>query len=111
MQVEADDRGVTLAAGDADISTRLDEAEALLVLVNLIQNAIYWVSTQPRDAERRVMVDARDNADSSLTLIVSDSGPGVADDLRHRIFDPYFDQTRRCRPWLEHRGEHGRRHL
>lgn len=90
MQVEADDRGVTLAAGDADISTRLDEAEALLVLVNLIQNAIYWVSTQPRDAERRVMVDARDNADSSLTLIVSDSGPGVADDLRHRIFDPYF---------------------
>ncbi|WP_447947385.1 sensor histidine kinase [Microbacterium lacticum] len=90
MQVEADDRGVSLAAGDADISTRLDEAEALLVLVNLIQNAIYWVSTQPRDAERRVMVDARNNADSSLTLIVSDSGPGVADDLRHRIFDPYF---------------------
>ncbi len=90
MQVEADDRGVSLVAGDADISTRLDEAEALLVLVNLIQNAIYWVSTQPRDAERRVMVDARNNADSSLTLIVSDSGPGVADDLRHRIFDPYF---------------------
>ncbi|QEA30059.1 histidine kinase [Microbacterium sp. CBA3102] len=90
MQVEADDRGVSLAAGDADISTRLDEAEALLVLVNLIQNAIYWVSTQPRDAERRVRVDARNNADSSLTLIVSDSGPGVADDLRHRIFDPYF---------------------
>ncbi|MFC7789393.1 sensor histidine kinase [Microbacterium sp. MAHUQ-60] len=90
MQVEADDRGVSLAAGDADISTRLDEAEALLVLVNLIQNAIYWVSTQPRDADRRVMVDARNNADSSLTLIVSDSGPGVADDLRHRIFDPYF---------------------
>lgn len=90
MQVEADDRGVSLAAGDADISTRLDEAEALLVLVNLVQNAIYWVSAQPRDAERRVMVDARSNADSSLTLIVSDSGPGVADELRHRIFDPYF---------------------
>lgn len=90
MQVDADDRGVNLAAGDADISTRLDEAEALLVLVNLVQNAIYWVSTQPRDAERAVVVDARSNADSSLTLIVSDSGPGVADDLRDRIFDPYF---------------------
>lgn len=90
MQVEADDHGVTLAAGDSDISTRLDEAEALLVLVNLVQNAIYWVSTQPRDAERRVVVDARHNGDSSLTLIVSDSGPGVADELRHRIFDPYF---------------------
>ncbi|UOQ61504.1 ATP-binding protein [Leucobacter rhizosphaerae] len=90
MQVEADDRGVNLAAGDADISTRLDEAEVLLVLVNLIQNAIFWVSTQPRDAERAVVVDARSNSDSSLTLIVSDSGPGVVDDLRDRIFDPYF---------------------
>ncbi|WP_049160950.1 ATP-binding protein [Micrococcus luteus] len=68
MHVEADDRGVNLVAGDADISTRLDEAEALLVLVNLVQNAIYWVSTQPRDAERTVVVDARSNADSSLTL-------------------------------------------
>lgn len=90
MQVEADDHGVTLTAGNADISTRLDEAEALLVLVNLIQNAIYWVSTQPRDAERTVVVDARSDADSSLTLIVSDSGPGVTDELRDRIFDPYF---------------------
>jgi signal transduction histidine kinase len=90
MQVEADDHGVNLAAGDADIATRLDEAEVLLVLVNLVQNAIYWVSTQPRDAERTVVVDARSNPDSSLTLIVSDSGPGVTDDLRNRIFDPYF---------------------
>ncbi|MDJ1372431.1 sensor histidine kinase [Gulosibacter molinativorax] len=90
MQVEADDRGVQLITGDTDISTHLDEAEALLVLVNLINNAIYWTATQPQDVERKVMVDARSNSDSSLTFIVSDSGPGVPDDLRNRIFDPYF---------------------
>lgn len=90
MQVEADDRGVELVAGDTDVATRLDEAEVLTVLVNLVQNALYWTATQPKDAERKVVVDARSNPDSSLTFIVSDSGPGVSDELRGHIFDPYF---------------------
>lgn len=90
MQVEADDRGVELVAGDTDVTTRLDEAEVLTVLVNLVQNALYWTATQPKDAERKVIVDARSNPDSSLTFIVSDSGPGVSDEVRGHIFDPYF---------------------
>jgi len=90
MQVEADDRGVTLEASKTDVLTRLDEAEVLTVLVNLIQNAIYWAATQPKDAPREVLVDARRNADDSLTFAVSDSGPGVPEDIRGHIFDPYF---------------------
>lgn len=90
MQVEADDRGVELVAGDSDATTRLDEAEVLTVLINLIQNALYWTATQPKDAQRKVVVNVRSNPDSSLTFIVSDSGPGVPDELRGQIFDPYF---------------------
>jgi C4-dicarboxylate-specific signal transduction histidine kinase len=90
MQAEADDRGVALLVGDDDASTRLDEAEVLTVLINLIQNAIYWTATQPKGAERKVFVNTRRNPDSSVTFIVSDSGPGVPDDLRGHIFDPYF---------------------
>lgn len=90
MQVEADDQGVELLAGDDDFTTRLDEAEVLTVLVNLIQNAIYWTATQSKDADRKVLIGARSNDDSSLTFAVSDSGPGVPDDLRPHIFDPYF---------------------
>ena len=90
MQVEADDCGVKLVAGDTDVTTRLDEAEVLTVLVNLVQNALYWTATEPKDAERKVIVDARSNPDSSLTFIVSDSGPGVSDEVRGHIFDPYF---------------------
>lgn len=90
MQVEADDRGVELVAGNTDVTTRLDEAEVLTVLVNLVQNALYWTATQPKEAERKVFVDARVNPDESLTFIVSDSGPGVSDELRGHIFDPYF---------------------
>nr|WP_300146719.1 ATP-binding protein [Propionicimonas sp.] len=90
LQLEADDRGVELMAGDEDFTVRLDEAEVLTVLVNLIQNAIYWTATRSRDSERKVLVQARNNPDSSLTLVVSDSGPGVPPDLRGHIFDPYF---------------------
>lgn len=90
MQVEADDSGVTLEAGETDVMTRLDEAEVLTVLVNLIQNAIYWAATQPKDAARKVLVDARSNPDESLTFAVSDSGPGVPEGIRGHIFDPYF---------------------
>ncbi|MET4098996.1 signal transduction histidine kinase [Agrococcus sp. UYP10] len=90
MKMEADDLGVTLIAGECDHVTRVDESELLTVLVNLVQNAIFWTSTRPQGQDRVVLVDARVNEDSSLTFIVSDSGPGVAPELRELIFDPYF---------------------
>ena len=90
LQQEADDRSVQLVGGGTGIAVKIDEAELLTVLVNLIQNAIYWAATQPQGIERKVVVDARSNDDGSLTLIVSDSGPGVPSENRDHIFDPYF---------------------
>lgn len=90
LQQEADDRGVELAREGDAVAVKLDEAELLTVLINLIQNAIYWTSTQPKGVERKVTTTVRLNGDSSLTLVVSDSGPGVAESVRHHIFDPYF---------------------
>lgn len=90
LQQEADDRGVELAREGDAVAVKLDEAELLTVLINLIQNAIYWASTQPKGSERKVIVAARLNGDSSLSLVVSDTGPGVAEGIRAHIFDPYF---------------------
>lgn len=90
LQQEADDRGVQLSSEGTDIAVKLDEAELLIVLINLIQNAIYWTATQPKGIQRKVLVGARLNDDSSLTLVVSDSGPGVPESIRDHIFDPYF---------------------
>ncbi|QDZ14667.1 MULTISPECIES: sensor histidine kinase [Micrococcales] len=90
LQQEADDRNVQLVGGGTDIAVKIDEAELLTVLVNLIQNAIYWTATQPQGIERKVLVGARTNEDESLTLVVSDSGPGVPSESRDYIFDPYF---------------------
>lgn len=90
LQQEADDRGVELTREGEAVAVKLDEAELLTVLINLIQNAIYWTSTQAKGAERKVIAAARLNDDSSLSIVVSDSGPGVAEGVRHHIFDPYF---------------------
>ncbi|MDO5094024.1 MAG: ATP-binding protein [Propionibacteriaceae bacterium] len=90
LQQEADDCGVRLVQEGEPINVKIDEAELLTVLTNLIQNAIYWTSTQAKGAERKVITAARLNEDSSLSLVVSDSGPGVAESIRSHIFDPYF---------------------
>ena len=58
------------------------------VFVNLIDNAIYWVSKESPGLERRVTLDARDGA-----LLVSDTGPGVNASDRSAIFD--FGFTRK----------------
>ena len=89
LQQEADDRGVELVRAGDPVTVKIDEAELLTVLINLIQNAIYWTSTQPKGAERKVLATAR-LVDNSLSLVVSDSGPGVAEGIRAHIFDPYF---------------------
>ena len=90
LRQEADDRGVELKREGEAVAVKLDEAELLTVLINLIQNAIYWTSTQADATERKVIAAARLNDDSSLSIVVSDSGPGVAAEVRHHIFDPYF---------------------
>lgn len=90
LQQEADDRGVELIREGDAVAVKVDEAELLTVLINLIQNAIYWTSTRPKGTERKVLVAARLNDDASLSLVVSDSGPGVAEGVRAHIFDPYF---------------------
>jgi two-component system, NtrC family, nitrogen regulation sensor histidine kinase NtrY len=63
----------------------LDRALMRRVLTNLVRNAI----EASRPARARVhlgVARARDRA----VLTVADEGPGIADDVRERIFDPYF---------------------
>ncbi|MGD8195258.1 sensor histidine kinase [Herbiconiux sp. P18] len=90
VQADADEKAIELRLSGDDVETSVDSSEILTVLVNLIQNATYWVSTVPRTERRIIEISAVRNDDESLSLLVSDSGPGVPDSLREAIFDPYF---------------------
>lgn len=65
-----------------------DETELQQVFVNLLRNSIYWLRDVPK-GKRRIRISlSRD--DDGLHILFSDSGPGVGEEIRDRIFDPYF---------------------
>ena len=55
------------------------------VFVNLLDNAIYWLSVQSEQLERRITLDARNNV-----LRVYDTGPGIHRRDRDDIFEYGF---------------------
>ncbi len=66
----------------------VDEAELQEIFVNLLANSIHWLQQVEAD-DRRIRVEvSRD--DGALRVLFSDSGPGVREDVRDRIYDPYF---------------------
>ncbi|RQM44436.1 histidine kinase [Paraburkholderia bannensis] len=68
---------------------RVDRAEIQEVIVNLLENSLFWLETVPRE-RRRIAVDIRRTAEEHVEIIFADSGPGVPDSIRESIFDPYF---------------------
>lgn len=72
---------------DTQHKVTIDESELAVVLMNLIQNSIYWLSTV--DIERRIIVEVK-NEQNDLVIIVSDNGPGVKKGIEEDIFSPYF---------------------
>jgi two-component system, LuxR family, sensor histidine kinase DctS len=57
------------------------------VLVNLVRNAIEAVGDV--DADRRDITITTRPLDTQVMLTVEDTGPGVAADLQHRLFEPF----------------------
>jgi len=61
-------------------------AEVLQILINLIDNSIYWLNTIDND-DKTILVTLDGN---STQMIFSDNGPGVRDDDKAYIFEPFF---------------------
>lgn len=80
--------GIEVDLPSSHTTVTADEAELQQVFVNLLRNSLYWLREVPRE-ERRIKVSlVRD--DDGLHVLFSDSGPGVDEAVRDRIFDPYF---------------------
>ena len=73
---------VVPAAGDAEVE--VDRAELRRVFMNLVQNALEAVG-DAGEVELRSAVDG-----DRAVWTVRDTGPGIAEDVRARLFEPYF---------------------
>ncbi len=76
IAVVRDDRATRAAAGNRQ--------ELQQVCVNLIVNAL-----QAMPEGGTLTLATRDTADGAVEIIVSDTGPGIAPELRERLFSPF----------------------
>jgi len=67
----------------------VDQAEIQEVIVNLLQNSLYWLKQVPKES-RSIVVKVNRIEDNELEIIFSDSGPGVEKQYQDMIFEPYF---------------------
>jgi len=70
-------------------SVTVDGTELQEVIVNLLNNSLYWLRRVPK-SKREIAIDVVRNRDRSLSVIVEDSGPGVNEEYHDSIFEPYF---------------------
>ncbi|WP_294335841.1 ATP-binding protein [uncultured Sphingomonas sp.] len=77
---------VAIVADPAGRATRLigDRVRIEQILVNLIQNALDAIG----DGDGRITITAT-RADDQLTIVVADTGPGVASNIRGALFTPF----------------------
>lgn len=89
---EAEMRGkhVTRTLPRSSTPATVDPVELQQVFVNLLLNSLYWLSKLPKGEKREIRVDVQRIDDSELEILFCDSGPGVDEGIRDRIFEPYF---------------------
>ena len=68
---------------------RVDPAEFQEVIINLLQNSLYWLE-QVNESKREVEVSVERKGQDHVDILFSDSGPGVPPENRELIFEPYF---------------------
>jgi hypothetical protein len=81
--------GAQVSLPDTSTQVTVDQAEIQEVMVNLLQNSLYWLRQVPQ-GHRKVAVCVRRNSVDEVEIEFSDSGPGVEAAYRDYIFDPYF---------------------
>ncbi|MEE5067351.1 ATP-binding protein [Pseudomonas alliivorans] len=80
---------VKFSSPNTETLVSIDPAEFQEIIVNLLQNSLYWLKFV--SAEKRIIaVTVKRNSDSAIEMIVADSGPGVPAENREMIFEPYF---------------------
>jgi nitrogen fixation/metabolism regulation signal transduction histidine kinase len=86
--VETQDMEVLWEVPSGPIPVAIDRQMLRRVVVNLVRNSVQAIR-DANGASKRVVVRAAAEQEGAV-LVVEDSGPGVPEGMRERIFDPYF---------------------
>lgn len=78
-----------LQLADAPPMVMVDALEIRQVLLNLLRNALEAMADSPA-GQRLLRIETRQRDDGRIEVLVRDSGPGIAEELRSRLFEAYF---------------------
>jgi two-component system sensor histidine kinase TtrS len=89
LRPEAKRAGVELAVDQTDWDPWVlaQEIQIEQVLLNLGRNAIEAMAESP--GTRRLVLSAKPDRRGHIALAVTDTGPGLAPDIRERVFEPF----------------------
>lgn len=88
MQSDLEQEDVRCSLPQGQLLTTVDEAEIEMVLVNLLTNSLYWLRKGEVEDKAIAVESSRD--ETGVRVIFADNGPGVPEEVRDRIFEPYF---------------------
>jgi hypothetical protein len=80
---------VKFSPPDSQTLVSVDPAEMQEILVNLMQNSLYWLKVVPEHS-RVIAVSVKRSESGAVEVVVADSGPGIPWENRELIFEPYF---------------------
>ena len=89
LVTQVSDAKVTVDLPTTTHQVTIDKGEFQEILINLLDNSLYWLK-HSKAISRKVSVSVERNDDGSLSVVVEDSGPGISEDNREMIFQPYF---------------------
>lgn len=72
---------------DKNVVIQMNEGELQTILINLFDNACYWIK-ESKVTDRRIVVETEDREDGRITVVVSDTGMGVDPENAEKIFTP-----------------------
>ncbi len=87
--VDATPPRLTVEVDEGPTPVQIDAQMMRRALDNLVRNAVQAVAASGPDGGGNVIVAAKREADAGL-IEVRDDGPGIEEDSRARVFDPYF---------------------
>jgi two-component system sensor kinase FixL len=112
---DADAHGIrhSLALDPAADRVEVDPVQVQQLVLNLVRNAAEAVTEMPVP-DRKVRIVTRRTAPAEVEVEVADSGPGIAPELRDRLFEPFASSKSEgtgiglsiCRTIVEAHGGH-----
>lgn len=72
---------------EKDVIVQMNEGELQTILINLFDNACYWIKDSQKN-DKRILIETENDQNGRITVVVSDTGIGVEPENAEKIFAP-----------------------